>query len=93
MNLLNSFDESDNKFGVAVCGVDADDVCGGVVEPPFWIGDVLPFVLRCNAKLLWCDFGEIGDRGATARKLSGESGDDRLCNSLSNKLKIYNFKH
>lgn len=52
MTLLSSFDVSGNKFGVTVCGVDAVDVCGGVVEPPFCIGDVLPFVLRCNVKLL-----------------------------------------
>lgn len=62
-------------MGVAACGVDdADDVCGGVVDPPFWIGDVLPLVARCSAKFVYCNFGEIGDRGATARTLSGESG-------------------
>lgn len=73
--LLNSLDVSDNKIGVAACGVDAaDDVCGGVVDPPFWIGDVLPLAVRCNAKVVYWAFGEIGDRGATARTLSGESG-------------------
>lgn len=62
-----------NKIGVTACGVDAaDDVCGGVVDPPFCMGDVLPFVVLCNAKLVYWAFGEIGDRGATARTLSGE---------------------
>lgn len=74
-NLLNSLDGSGSKIGVDACGMDAaDDVWGGVVDPPFWIGDVLPFVVRCNGKLVYCTFGEIGDRGATARTLSGESG-------------------
>lgn len=62
---------------MTACGIDAaDDVCGGVVDPPFCIGDVLPFATaRCNAKLVvYCAFGDIGDRGATARTLSGESG-------------------
>lgn len=64
-NLLSSLDGSECKIGVAACGVDAaDDVCGGVVDPPF--GDVQPLVVRCNAKLVYCTFGEIGDRGATA---------------------------
>lgn len=64
-----------NKIGVAAWGVDAaDDVCGGVVDPPFCMGDVLPLTVRCNVKLVYCVFGEIGDRGATARTLFGESG-------------------
>lgn len=80
-NLVNSLDVSVRRIGVEACGVDAadDDVCGGdvlPVIPPFCIGDVLPFATaRCNAKLVvyWA-FGDIGDRGATARTLSGDSG-------------------
>lgn len=45
--LPNSLDESDNELVV-----DAVEVCGGDVEPPFCMGDVLPFVYRCNVKLL-----------------------------------------
>lgn len=67
-------------------GVLADDGCGGVCEPAFWIGDMLPlelpFELRCNVKLVCCVLGEMGDLGATVRTLSGESGV-RLCSSLS----------
>lgn len=72
-NLLSSLDGSVCWIGVADCGVDAaDDVCGG--DPPFWIGDVLPLAVRCSAKFVYCTFGEMGDRGATARTLSGDSG-------------------
>lgn len=81
-NLANSLDVSVSRIGVAACGVDAaDDVCGGVVDPPFWMGDVLPFATaRCNAKLVvYCAFGDMGDRGATARTLSGESGVRPTC--------------
>lgn len=35
-NLVNSLDVSVKRIGVTACGVDAaDDVCGGVVDPPF----------------------------------------------------------
>lgn len=46
------------------------------------MGDVLPFRRDLGgAKLLLWDFGEIGDLGAMARALSGESGV-RHCISL-----------
>lgn len=84
-NLFISVDAS-ARIGVAACGVDAaDDCCGGVIDPPFWIGDVHPFVARCSDKLVCFAFGEMGDRGATARILSGESGVRPMKHETTNK--------
>lgn len=55
---------------------------------PFITGDELPLrSVRGGARLVWCVFGEIGDFGATARALSGESGV-RHCMSLPAITKI-----
>lgn len=55
---------------------------------PFITGEELPLrSVRGGARLVWCDFGEIGDFGATARALSGESGV-RHCMSLPAITKI-----